>query len=201
MLFSSSPELLSWGSHLLLHRMSGQKASPRIFLSDDKRHQALSCLFSQEQQLFIVPHSHSAWPNNYTENRERWKQDYLKLQIKNTRLRKTQLYGYLCNLWASFLPVYHGRAVNHIITGYFSTGPWPHPVQQNPGCSPSKHPVTISSSWHCWRCGLEPCLLCTSHILLCSGISNLLTAFPTVRIIRVTECFTNIKECIFTVPS
>lgn len=36
--------------------------------------------------------------DNYTENRKRWKRDYLKLQIKNARLRKPQLYDCLCSL-------------------------------------------------------------------------------------------------------
>lgn len=130
--------------------------APSAFLSLLPGTTAVSC---SSFPLCITKQLHRKW--------RKVKARHLKLQIKNTRLGKTQLYGCLCNLRPSFLPVWHGRAVNHIITGYFSMEPWPHPVQQDPGCSPSEHPVTISSSWCCWRCGPESCLLRTCHTLLC----------------------------------
>lgn len=50
--------------------------------------------------------------------------------------------------------------------------------------------------------GVAPSLVYCVPATLCSadGISNLLMAVPTERTIRVTERFTNIKECIFTLP-
>lgn len=62
LLFSSIPDFsLSLKGHTCSYNaMSGCKASPGTFLSDDRWHQAFPRLFFQEQRLLIIPHAHSA---------------------------------------------------------------------------------------------------------------------------------------------